>query len=109
MAATGEGKDRRGDYQETLADASSPEHPGLGGSAGVAGTGRCEAAGGGHGPRVAGEHRCPRGTEGARPGPGLLPDGPRLTGRIAGLVPVPARELTWAGEPLRRSGSECRN
>jgi len=31
MAATGEGKDRRGDYQGTLADASSCKHPGLGG------------------------------------------------------------------------------
>ena len=30
MAATGEGKDRRGDYQGTLADASSRKHPGLG-------------------------------------------------------------------------------
>jgi len=30
-AATGEGKDRRGDYQGTLADASSRKHPGLGG------------------------------------------------------------------------------
>src|SRR5258708_207800 len=30
MVATGEGKDRRGDYQGTLADASSRLHPGLG-------------------------------------------------------------------------------
>ena len=30
MAVTGEGKDRRGDYQGTLADASSCKHPGLG-------------------------------------------------------------------------------
>jgi hypothetical protein len=40
MAVTGEGKDRRGDYQETLADASSLPHPGLGRVAGVAGAGR---------------------------------------------------------------------
>ena len=40
MAATGEGKDRMGDYQGTLADASSRQHPGLGCVAGVAGTGR---------------------------------------------------------------------
>jgi hypothetical protein len=40
IAATGAGKDRMGDYQETLADASSPPHPGLGCVAGVAGTGR---------------------------------------------------------------------
>ena len=40
MTVTGEGKDRRGDYQETLADASSHGHPGLGGCAGVAGTSR---------------------------------------------------------------------
>src|SRR6266436_8616525 len=38
MVVTGEGKDRRGDYQGTLADASSGQHPGLGGCAGVAGT-----------------------------------------------------------------------
>jgi hypothetical protein len=31
MAVTGKGKDRRGDYQGTLADASSCKHPGLGG------------------------------------------------------------------------------
>jgi hypothetical protein len=49
MAVTGEGKDRRDDYQETLADASSLIHPGLGGCTGVLGTGRCEAAGDGHG------------------------------------------------------------
>ena len=49
MAVTGEGKDRRGDYQGTLADASSRSHPGLGRCAGMAGTGRCKAAGGGHG------------------------------------------------------------
>jgi hypothetical protein len=40
MAATGEGKDRRDDCQETLADASSFPHPGLGRAAGVAGAGR---------------------------------------------------------------------
>ncbi len=40
MVVTGEGKDRRGDYQGTLADASSGQHPGLGGCAGVAGTSR---------------------------------------------------------------------
>jgi hypothetical protein len=49
MAATGAGKDRMGDYQGTLADASSPPHPGLGCITGVAGTSRCEAAGGGRG------------------------------------------------------------
>ena len=40
VAVTGEGKDRRGDYQGTLADASSCKHPGLGCVSGVAGTGR---------------------------------------------------------------------
>jgi hypothetical protein len=118
---------------------------------------------------TAGEHRCPRGIEGARPGLGLmraervnlarvrragagtrrrggrpivrgaeprwrdrvpdkrmpaaerqqesegretgkiLPDGPRITGRITSLVLVPARALTWAGEPVERTGSRCRN
>jgi hypothetical protein len=38
-----------GDYQETLADASSRSHPGLGSCAGMIGTGRWKAAGGGHG------------------------------------------------------------
>ena len=33
---------------------------------------------------------------------GLLPGGARITGRIAGVMLVPARALTWAGEPLRR-------
>src|SRR5690349_102508 len=50
MAATAEGKDRRGDYQGTLADASSFPDPRAGLLAGVAGTGRRESAGGGHGP-----------------------------------------------------------
>jgi hypothetical protein len=49
MEATGEGRDRRGDYQGTLADASSHAHPGPGGCAEMTGTGRCEAAGGSHG------------------------------------------------------------
>jgi len=38
-----------GDYQEPLADASSRSHPGLGSGAGMIGTGRWKAAGGGHG------------------------------------------------------------
>ena len=41
-------------------------------------------------------------------GPGLLPDGARITGRIPSRVLGPARALTWAGEPLRRSGRICR-
>src|SRR5258708_37762780 len=72
MAATGKGKDRRGDYQGTLADASSKPHPGLGGCAGVTGTAAVRRqATAADGP-MAGEHRCPRGKEGARPGPGLM-------------------------------------
>ena len=38
MAVTGAGKDRRGDYQGTLADASLVQLPGLGGCAGMKGT-----------------------------------------------------------------------
>jgi hypothetical protein len=38
MAATGAGKDRRGDYQGTFADASLVQLPGLGGCAGMTGT-----------------------------------------------------------------------
>jgi hypothetical protein len=117
---------------------------------------------------TAGEHRCPRGIEGARPGLGLMraervnlvrvrragagmrrqggrptvrgaevpggtgcpkSEGRRLKGSRKAravrpgtppgwsahnwpdseLMLVPARALTWAGEPVRRSGSKCRN
>ena len=47
MAATGEGKDRRGDYQGTLADASSRTiHSGLGCCAGMVGGTRRRLRGG---------------------------------------------------------------
>src|ERR1039457_2122918 len=39
----------------------------------------------------------------------LLPDGPRITGPDAGLATGLERALTWAGEPLKRSGSRRRN
>ncbi len=93
IAVTGEGKDRRGDYQGTLADASSHAHPGLGGCTGMTGTGRWEAAGGGHGDTDGQRNRCPRGREGARPGPGLM--------RAERGNPVRVRR---AGAGMRRQG-----
>ena len=169
MAATGEGKDRHGATTRKLL--LMPRHvhtPGwvvLPGWQGPAAERRQAAAAD---RSTASEHRCPRGIEGARPGPGLmraergnlarvrpagtgrcrpagrpivrgaeapggtgcpgsecrrpkgsrkasaagpglLPGGARITGRIASLMLGPARALTWAGEPLRRSGRKCRN
>ena len=78
-----------------------------------AGTGRCRPVGrpivrGAEAPGGTGcpgsECRRPKGSRKASAaGPGLLPDGARITGRIASLMLGPARALTWAGEPLRRS------
>ena len=75
-----------------------------------AGTGRCRPVGrpivrGAEAPGGTGcpgsECRRPKGSRKASAaGPGLLPDGARITGRIASLMLGPARALTWAGEPL---------
>jgi hypothetical protein len=72
MAATGEGKDRRATTREPLLMPRQSHIPGwavVPGWQGPAAERRHAAA---TDPAMAGEHRCPRGTEGARPGPGLM-------------------------------------
>ena len=71
MAATGE-KDRSGDYQGTLADASSSQHPGLVSLPGWQGPAAERRQAAATEVPMASGHRRPRGIEGVRPGPGLM-------------------------------------
>jgi hypothetical protein len=115
MAATGEGKDRRATIREPLLMPRHSHAPGwvvVPGWQGPAAERRQAVA---TDPTMAAEYRCPRGIEGARPGPGLMraergnPAGVRCAGagmrRQGGRPTVRGAEVPGGtGCP----GSECR-